>query len=91
MARYRPHPNVAWRAVTGEMVLVHLTTNRIYALNATSLRLWELLQPGREQGELVTLLTEEFDAADEDVAGQVERILSELAAEHLIVRDDVTG
>jgi hypothetical protein len=39
----RPEDDVVSRRLEDEVVLVHLRTNRIYKLNETGARLWELL------------------------------------------------
>jgi len=42
-------------------VLVHLQTNRIFEVNATGLRIWELAGEGRTLGEIEDTLRGEFD------------------------------
>src|SRR5829696_3032146 len=44
----RPHPDVSWRRLGDEVVIVHLKTNQIYRLNRTAARFWELVAEGSD-------------------------------------------
>jgi Coenzyme PQQ synthesis protein D (PqqD) len=80
----RPSPDVIFRELEGEIVLVHLETNRIFALNSTGARFWELLNAGFDRAEIERRLTEEFEVGRPEVVKEVNRLLAELAAEELI-------
>jgi len=47
-----PHPDVVARQVGDDVVLVHLDTSQIFALNATGARFWELLSDGKSRVEI---------------------------------------
>ena len=47
-----PNPDVVSRRLGDDTVLVHLKTNRIFALNPTGARFWELLLEGMNRGEI---------------------------------------
>jgi hypothetical protein len=87
----RPHPQVVFRRVGDEIVLVHLATNQIYSLNATSARCWELLAAGRNQDEIERQLQREFDVEDEEVRSEVRRLLERLRAAELVVDEPADG
>jgi len=57
----RTSPDVVARRLEDEIVLVNLTTNRIFSLNRTGGRYWELLDEGLEQEVIVGRLLDEFD------------------------------
>jgi hypothetical protein len=80
----RPNPDVVFRDVEGETVLVHLGTNRIYALNATGARLWQLLTEGHDRPELMRRLLEEFDVEPATLAREIDGLLHELSQEELV-------
>ena len=86
MAADLPHPadGVVARRVEEEVVLVHLETNRIYSLNRTGARLWELLGETRSRDVVVDRLTAEFGAPRGEVAAEVDAVLQSLAAEQLV-------
>jgi hypothetical protein len=80
----RPSPDVVYQEVEGDAVLVHLRTNRIYALNRTGARLWHFLAAGHDTGGIVTELAREFDVDRAELEQEVTALLEQLAAEKLI-------
>lgn len=69
-------PEILWQRMGDEVVLIHLGTNRIFELNVTAGRLWELLARGHSVEEAVGVLSEEFDAD----RSRVEEEVTSLAA-----------
>jgi hypothetical protein len=84
---FRPSPDVLMRKVGHEFVLVHMGHNRIFALNSTGARLWELLGEGRTRGEAVAQLTREFDVSAATVELETEQLLRTLVREGLLESD----
>lgn len=82
--RYRPVAEVVAQRVGGEIVLVHLGTNEIFALNETGAVLWELLAEFSDPRELERELASRFDAEDEALRGEVDRMLTSLADAKLV-------
>ncbi len=80
----RPIPDVAYRELEGEMVLVHLGTNRIYSLNETGARFWELLAAGGERAEIERQLLDEFVVDPADLRAEIASMLEALADEGLV-------
>lgn len=83
--RLRPSSEVVHQSLEGEAVLVHLRTNRIYALNATGARLWELLSEGCDRAELERRLLGEFEVGPAQLRRELDELLGSLAAEGLVV------
>lgn len=83
--RWRPNADVVYRNLGGEVVLVHLQTNKIFALNATGARLWELLIEGHSHREIRERLLEEFTVTERELDREVEELLSTLQDERLVV------
>lgn len=83
-SRPRPDPNVVGRRMGQEFVLIHLQTNRVYALNRTGARLWELLGAGCDRDQLRERMAREFHVSDATLAGEIERLLKSLVAEDLV-------
>ncbi len=73
-----------------EIVLVHPTTDRIFLLNRTGARVWELLSEGSglDLGEVSERLLKEFDGEREDVERDIAIIIEELSAEGFVSRAD---
>jgi Coenzyme PQQ synthesis protein D (PqqD) len=82
--RLRPSPDVVSRRLDGAGVLVHLPTNRIFELNETGIRIWELLSDGRDHAGVVNHLVEEFDVDAERAGRELNDLLHRFQREGLI-------
>ena len=80
----RPDPDVVSRRLADEVVLVNLRTNRIFALNRSAARFWELFDEGRPRDEIADALVSEFEVARERVDGEIDGLLSSLRNEGLV-------
>ena len=80
----KPARHVLTRQLPGGAVLVHLQTNRIFELNETAARVWELLGAGVPQTDLASRLIDEFDVDPETAAAEVTVLLDMLAREGLL-------
>jgi hypothetical protein len=69
-------------------VLVHLQTNRIFEVNATGLRIWELAGEGRTLGEIEQTLQGEFEVEPERLRSELLALVAELSREGLLIDDD---
>jgi hypothetical protein len=82
--RLEPTKDVVGQRLGDEIVLVNLQTNRIFELSRTAGRFWELLQSDTDRDRIQRQLLEEFEASEEQVSGEVDRLISSLAAEGLV-------
>lgn len=80
----RPSADVVSRRLDDEVVLVHLRTNRIYSLNETGARLWELLETGHDRVRIERQMLEEFDVEPADLRREIAELLGSLEAEQLV-------
>lgn len=80
----RPDDDVVSRRLEDKVVLVNLRTNRIYALNETGARFWELLGEGLQRTEIERTLRQEFDVEPQQVTAEVDRLLADLTREGLV-------
>lgn len=79
--RYNKNPDIVFRAIEGEMILVPIrrrTANleSIYTLNETAGRIWELIDGQRTLGEIRDTIAQEYDVPPEEA----ETDLTELVA-----------
>jgi len=81
----QPASDVVARRLGKSAVLVRLTTNRIYELNATGVRVWELVQQGLSRDAVVERLSNEFGTPVTTLRRDVDDLLAELQAEGLTV------
>ena len=84
----RRQDDVISRKVGDRLVVVNLQTNRIYELNPTASRLWELLETGRDRAELEQAMLEEFDVREPDLSVNLDETLTLLSSEGLIAEDE---
>lgn len=86
----RRQDDVVSRKVGDRLVVVNLQTNRIYELNPTASRLWELLETGRDRAELEQAILEEFDVREPDLSVNLDETLTLLTSEGLIAEYEPT-
>src|SRR5215212_744598 len=68
-------------------VVVNLRTNRIFELNATGMRAWELMGEGHTRGEIERQLEEEFVVDTARVRAEFAMLIADLAREGLVDAD----
>jgi hypothetical protein len=78
------NPDVIFRRLEAEGVLVHLGTNHIYVLNETGVRFWELYCEGRTRDEIEEQLLVEFDVTQAQLVTEIDSLLGDLAREKLV-------
>lgn len=75
--------DVVARRVGDSAVLVRLATNRIYELNATGARIWELLTQQKPRTEIIDVLEREFAADRPELEIAFDELIASLRAEGL--------
>lgn len=82
--RLRPNHDVIARRAGAGILLIHLQTNRIYELNTTASRLWEVLS----DGAAATQMLAEFDVAEAQFNTELAAFISLLVKEDLLTEHD---
>jgi Coenzyme PQQ synthesis protein D (PqqD) len=80
----RQSPDVVSSRLGEAGVLVNLRTNRILELNATGIRIWELIGSGQMVSGIARQLLEEFDVAPEQLQAELSRLVADLVREGLV-------
>ena len=84
--RVAPHPDVVWRLVEGEVVLLNITSGQYYSLDEVGTRVWSLLpQTGSSLEALRNALLGEFDADPSDIDRDLQDLFGRLLAADLVV------
>ena len=80
------HPNseVIAKRLDQTSVLVHVPTNRIFELNETGSRVWEMIGENLNADQIVRRLTDEFNVEEGQAADQVNELLTRLRDEGLL-------
>ena len=81
----RPSPDVIFRELEGEAVLLDLASGRYFGLNAAGTRIWMLLESGSTVRDAAAALAAEFEADAEQIGRDVEDLVAELTARGLLV------
>jgi Coenzyme PQQ synthesis protein D (PqqD) len=80
----RPAPSVIFQRLGNEGVLIRLHTERIYELNQTATRVWEMLVAGSNRAQIEQQMVQEFDVDDRQLAQEIEVFLAMLSSEGLV-------
>ena len=82
--RVRLSPEVLFRELEGEAVMLDLETERYYGLDETGTRIWQLLDEHGETEAVVAQMLCEYDVAEEQLRNDLVSLLGELAEAGLI-------
>jgi len=75
---FRPRPDVRFRVVGDEAVVVRQEEAEVIALNDVGASILALLDSRRSVGEVLDALVEEYDVDRESLSSDLTRFLSEL-------------
>jgi hypothetical protein len=81
-------PDIVTRRLGDLLVVVSLSSNRIFELNHTGARVWEMMTSGFDEPRAVAALTEEFDVTPESALQEVRALRAQLIEEGLIESSD---
>ena len=76
--------DVVSRRLDDVVVIINLKTNRIFELNSTGGRLWELLSEGASLSTIQGRMRTEFDVSDSDLTHAIKALGDWLSSEGLI-------
>lgn len=82
---FAPHPDVVYREVDGEVVLLNTSTGQYYSLDAVGSRIWSLVTPGASRQVVLETLLAEFDVDEARLKADVDALVEQLVAHTLIV------
>jgi len=85
-ARFRPSADAVATRAGDEIVVVDVKTDRIYSLNRTAARAWELLSADCDRAEVERRMLEEFDVSRHDIANALDELIASLMRHGLLVQ-----
>ncbi len=80
----RPASDIIARQLGESAVLIRMRTSRIYELNATGARIWELLKQHARRDAVVESLLTEFHIDRRDAEAAVDELIETLRQEGLL-------
>ena len=84
--RFRSSPDALATRVGEEIVLVDLRTDRIYSLNRTAARIWELLCADCDRTEVERRMLDEFEVTPDQLAEAIDELVVSMMQDGLLVR-----
>lgn len=81
----RPDPNLIWRVLDGEAVLVSPQAGKVSVLNGIGSALWQLLDGRHTVADMQAYLVARYDVIPTVAAADLDTFLSELADRGLII------
>jgi Coenzyme PQQ synthesis protein D (PqqD) len=82
----RRREGVAAQVADGEAVLLDIESGAYFSLNSVGSRIWELCDGTRSTAEIVSVICDEFDVAEDVALADAQEILDELEKEKLVVK-----
>jgi len=82
--RFRRHPDVAFRVIGGQAVIVVPATQSMHTLNEVGTFIWQKCE-GRTADEVVAAVVEEFEVDDATARADLEAFARELGEKRMLV------
>jgi len=82
--KYSISPDAVANRMGDQIVVVHVGSDRIFELNSTAARIWDLLSEGRDRSEIQRSISQEFNVPEALAARQIEELLNSLVSENII-------
>jgi len=80
-------PNIIFKRLGEEVILINLDTDRIFSLNQTGAKTWELIENTSNLDLVKKGLLEEFDVSPDVLESELDRILTALVIEGFVSID----
>ena len=82
---WKHSPDVVFRDLDGEAVILDLASGTYFGLNEVGTRVWRMIDEGSDVGQIIDVVAAEYDADRATITNDVNRLLDELARRRLIV------
>jgi hypothetical protein len=79
-----PSEDVVARRLDDVVILINLKTNRIFELNSTGARIWELISSGNSLADIREMMLREFDVSETELSSAIDTLISWLRNEGLL-------
>lgn len=80
-------PAVVSEVFDDEIVIIHLESGAYYSLDQSSALIWELIQQGATETEIVSKIAAHYALVTESLVAVVQPFITELCREQLIIAD----
>ena len=91
MPDVRVNPDVLYRDLDGQTVILDLSSGKYFGLNEVGTRIWTLIGEGRSVADIVRILALEFEADASTIERDARDLLDALKARNLISSSNDPG
>jgi Coenzyme PQQ synthesis protein D (PqqD) len=78
--------NVISETIDGETIIIDLTTGTYFSLRGTGAEIWDLIETGTADTQIVERLVGSYEGEPGEIAAAVQHLLGELECDRLIAR-----
>lgn len=86
--RVIPSPDVLFRELEGEAVMLDLGSERYYGLDEVGARIWQLLEVHHNAETVVNQMLAEYEVGEEQLRSDVAQLIADLAEAGLVTIED---
>lgn len=83
--RYVHNPDVAWRVIDDEAVLLAIETTTYYSLDPVGTFIWKAFAEGASQEEVLTRVLATYEVDEATARADLDELVGDLVAERLLV------
>ncbi len=80
----RQHSDIVSSPCDGETVMMSIEKGNYYGMEPVASRIWELIGKPAKVGDIIDMLTDEYEVSHEDCEKDVLYFLNELASDNMI-------
>jgi coenzyme PQQ synthesis protein D (PqqD) len=84
MPQFRLSPDVLYRDLEGQAVILDLSSGLYFGLNEIGTRIWTLIGEGRSVADIVQILSHEYEADALNIERDVRELADALLSRNLI-------
>ncbi len=88
---FKPNDDVTWRDVSGEMVVLKLSSGEYYTFNEQGRITWLALSEGKSVEQAVRMIVDEYDVGSDKAREDVEAFVVGLMEQELLDRQAEAG
>ncbi len=88
LTRIKPSPDVLFRELGDDLVLLDLQASKYFSLNKTGALIWQLLSENQDQSSIARNLADRYGVDEEKAQSDVAELLDQLLRAGLISAED---
>jgi hypothetical protein len=86
--RYRIPEDILFQELSGEAVLLNLSSGQYYSLDDIGTRMWSLIAKHGEIEPVISTLLLEYEVAESQLRADLDKLITEFTNQGLLTRDE---